>query len=113
MPEQVKTSIQETTSLTGVLLRAYWLILAHGATAIIALVMLAQNKQQSVALNALLLFIFVTVILVRFIDIRYYKGETGEGQKATMNDWKKWSLIITASYAVTFVIVHISGVLFR
>ena len=62
MPEQVKTSIQETTSLTGVLLRAYWLILAHGATAIIALVMLAQNKQQSVALNALLLFIFVRVI---------------------------------------------------
>jgi len=37
---------------------------------------------------------YVQVILVRYIDIRFLNGETGEGKPATMINWRRYAILV-------------------
>jgi hypothetical protein len=111
MSDQPTTPTNESTPGSGALLRLYWFFIAHAAAAILVLKMIMLHKQQSHIFNGALFLIFITAILARYIDIRYCKGETADCKKATMKDFRSWSLLVVIGYACMFAIVQLSVLL--
>ncbi len=91
----------EHTNPAGCLTRLYWIFLGN-ALLFFAVGMLIDKRPKFPALlDAVCLFAMVSLVAVRYIDIRYYKGETGDGTLATMEQWRKYALIlVTGSIAV-------------
>ncbi len=107
MSDQSSTPTNESTPGIGALLRLYWFFIAHSAAAILVLKMIMLHKQQSLIFNGVLFSIFITAILARFIDIRYCRGETADCKKATMKDFRTWSLLAIIGYGCLFAIIHL------
>ena len=49
----------------------------------------------------------VCMIIVRYLDIRYLRGETTDGQPATMKDWKRYSVFLVIASVVIWVLISI------
>jgi hypothetical protein len=108
MTEPLKPITNEHTPITGVFLRIYWIAFAHGAALILTIKMALFSLQRSVMLNLILALIVISVIIVRYIDIRYCNGETANCQKATIHDWRSWSLKVAGFYVTGFILLHLS-----
>jgi len=49
-----------------------------------------------------------SLVAVRYVDIRYFKGETGEsGTLATMADWRKYALLLVSGSAAAWLAVRV------
>jgi len=44
----------------------------------------------------------LVVILVRFADIRYLKGETMDNKPATLRDWRRYALLVLIAAGLLF-----------
>jgi hypothetical protein len=109
MSEPLKPVTKEYTPVSGIFLRIYWIAIAHGAALILAAKMALSSLRRSVLLNLVLALILVSVIIVRYIDIRYCDGETADCKKATMDDWRSWTIKVVAAYIAGFILLHLSA----
>ena len=48
----------------------------------------------------------VSLITARYVDIRFLRGRTSEGQPATMRDWRRYSLRVLAISATLWLVAH-------
>lgn len=108
MKETIKSVTKEYTPVSGIFLRIYWIALAHGAALILTAKMALSSLQRSIILNSVFGLILISVIVSRYIDIRYCKGETADFKKATMADWRSWSLKVVTVYIIGFALLHLS-----
>lgn len=108
MTEPLKPISNEYTPVTGIVLRIYWIALAHAAALIVTFEMVLSSLQHSLLLNLALALIFISAIVVRYLDIRYCNGETADCKKATMSDWRSWAIKVLAIYIAVFILIHIS-----
>jgi len=72
----------------------YWSFGGIALPLLIAAAMIANKLVSSLTANLVYHFVVLSIILVRYIDIRVYKGLTSELEPATMAHWKKYSIII-------------------
>ena len=80
----------------GCLARLYWMF-GGNVLYCFALVHLAQQHPRFPALmDAVCLVVVVSLVYVRYLDIRHCRGMTGEGQPASMADWRRYALCISA-----------------
>jgi hypothetical protein len=108
MAAPLKPISNEYTPATGIVLRIYWIALGHAAALIITIDMVLSSLQRSPLLNMALALILISVIVMRYIDIRYCNGETADCKKATMSDWRAWSFKVVAAYLAVVIMVHLS-----
>ncbi len=92
--DSVKPTNQEYTPFGALLTRVYWMVLGHAAI-IISAFFIVSNKSPRIA-HTLYVLLVACLILVRFIDIKIYHGETSEGTVATMAHWRRFSVIVIA-----------------
>lgn len=85
----------EYTSGAGCLTRLYWMFAGNAALAISFGMLIDRHPKFPSLLDAACLLFSAALVYVRYIDIRYCKGETGDGQPATMEMWKKYALFLT------------------
>ncbi|GEM_PF-3589193 len=111
MKEAVKPVTKEYTPISGVILRIYWIAIAHGAALILTAKMVLSSLQRSAILNLVFGLILISLIISRYIDIRYCSGETADFRKATVNDWRSWSFKVVTVYVTGFVLLHLSAYL--
>ena len=87
-------STTEYTSGAGCFLRLYWTLLGNAALAITFGILFHRHPKFPSLTDAACLFLVLSLVCARYIDIQYYKGETGDGKPATISVWKKYSLLI-------------------
>ncbi|EKD26004.1 MAG: hypothetical protein ACD_79C01412G0002 [uncultured bacterium] len=96
----------DSQSFIGLAVRLYWFIIGH-IVLLFNAISIFENKP---SLNKNLLFIFLLgfLILMKFLDIRYFKGKDSEGAKpATMDDFKKFLTRTSMGYGIILIILNV------
>jgi hypothetical protein len=99
----------------GTLARLFWLLLGNAALVFIALA-LFQRHAPFTHFSLLDLFYWIVaamVIAARYCDIKYLDGLNGQGQPASMSDWRKYVILVLSLSAATWLAARAGGVLFR
>lgn len=82
----------------GALMRLAWIF---GAFFLIFCAMfIIQHK--GVVADLLMLFLTLGLILVRFIDIKYLKGQTADNKPATLKDWRRYALKVLGAAGLLY-----------
>lgn len=97
----------------GLLIRLYWMLFGNSALLILAL-FIATHKYDMLLVASLAYFaIIVSMVVVRYVDIRFFNGETVDGRPATMEHWRRYAMIIAiaglAAWLVALAIARFSG----
>jgi hypothetical protein len=78
----------------GLLVRLYWIFVGN-IFLLLLLVFIVQKKTSFPSLvDAACLITAASLVIVRYIDIRFLNGQTGEGKPATMSDWRSYAMLI-------------------
>lgn len=86
-----------TDSVLGLFLRLYWVMLGNGVVVIAAVFPLAYPQMSTALPLACFGFGVVSLIVARFVDIRYCGGQTADGTPASLDDWKRYVRILVPS----------------
>jgi hypothetical protein len=78
----------------GLLLRLYWLFLGNVLLLFLLVFIIEKRPGLPSLFDAAYFAALISLITVRYVDIRFLKGETGEGKPATMADWRTHALIV-------------------
>lgn len=99
-------SVPGNDKSAGCLARLYWMA-GGNVLFCFALVDLAQkNPRFPAPMDAVCLGAVASLLFVRFVDIRHCRGLTGEGQPASMDDWRKYALGISAIGVAAWAVVR-------
>ncbi|MEN6310100.1 MAG: hypothetical protein ABFD80_01020 [Acidobacteriota bacterium] len=82
----------------GTLMRLAWIF---GAFSLIFCAMFIIQHKGAVA-DLLMLLLALGLILVRFVDIKYLKGETADNKPATLKDWRRYALKVLAATGLLY-----------
>ncbi len=87
----------------GVLIRLFWL---YGGVVILIFsgvdIALRGNRAFTIVLYWLAV---VAIMVARFVDIRFFHGETYNGKPATMKHWRRHVVLILAFSSIFFVVL--------
>lgn len=86
------------------LVRLVWIF--GGIVLIYCALFIAQRKGGAIA-DLALLFLALGIILVRFIDIKYLKGETMDNQPATIKHWRRYALKILIAAGLLYALAKL------
>jgi hypothetical protein len=111
MPEPDQSKI-EYTSGAGCFIRLYWTILGNVALAITFAMLLYKYQKFPSLVDAACLLLVSSLVCARYIDIRYYVGETADGKPATMVVWKRYSLLLVIGSVCVWLAIRILVPLF-
>lgn len=87
---------QTSSSGTGVLLRLYWLILGNALLFFVLVFIFERHPKLPSLLDVAFVATMASLLIVRYIDIRFFDGQTGEGKPATMQDWRGYGILVGA-----------------
>ena len=81
-------------SAIGALVRLYWMFGGTALLLFILVFLLQEHPNKLAPLDAVYFVVTASLILVRYIDIRFLNGETGEGKPATMINWRRYAILV-------------------
>jgi len=96
----------EATSLSGCLLRAYWIIIGNAALAFSAMAIAMHRGPFLSVADAVFWGAVVTLAAARLIDIRKGSGRTASGEPATMANGWRYVLALAAVGIVVWGAAH-------
>jgi len=102
----------EYTSGAGCFTRLYWTLLGNAALAITFGILLHRHPEFPSITDAACLLLVLSLVYARYIDIRYCKGETGDGKPATMAVWRKYSLLLSFGSVCVWLAIRLAITLF-
>ena len=102
--QQVPTKPESSSGCLSVLVRLTWIF--GGSFLIYGAIFIAQGKGPGLADTIFLLFT-LGLILVRFVDIRYLKGETMDNHPATLKHWRRYSVIMLIVAGLLYLLAKI------
>ena len=95
-----------TTSICAVFLRLFWLFIGIMALAICAMFIAKDHDRSVSGVDAVYGLLIPLLILSRYLDVRFYKGDTAYGLPATMADWRHYSLYLTGFSLLGWLAAH-------
>jgi hypothetical protein len=99
--------LQEQTTFTGCFARLFWM--GAGTVALLLLTaLIAQKEALSLTLFDLGLWVVAAaMVAVRYLDISRLRGQTIEGQPATLADWRKYSVSLAVVTLALWIAAHL------
>jgi len=94
--EQRPTNQQPEMQPSGCMpfvLRLFWM--AFGNIALLLCAAFVAKGTAPVVTNVVFFGVAIALIVVRYIDIAWFKGDTAEGKPATFADWRRYALKLT------------------
>jgi len=89
----------------GVLARFYWMAIGPMIIILIAIAIMMKSFEKNAITNLTYWGLVLSVILIRYLDIRYLKGETADGEPATMKHWKRFCMLLLIIYTVLWLVL--------
>lgn len=89
----------------GCLLRMYWMLLGNALVAIFAY----RIVELGGAITGMDIFYWLgaaSLVIARYVDIRFLGGTTSEGEPATIKHWKRYSSRVLAVSVILWLVVH-------
>ena len=96
---------EKYTPLGSILTRIYWMVFGHFGIVILAFVIASNNAPWFV--NFIYFLLVASIIVIRYVDITVYKGETVDGDPATLKDWRRYSLIVLGYTVLLYTAVKV------
>jgi len=85
--KSVEPSAAQNVGCLSILIRLYWAFFGLACFAMCSAFMLLGYKRESSGwLEGMLIFFAISIVCVRFIDIRYFNGKNSKNEPATMRD---------------------------
>jgi len=104
-PERQQEERHDRHEATGCLLRLYWMLLGNALVVLFAY-RIAEREGMITPLDAVFWLGAASLVIVRYVDIRFLAGKTAEGKPATMKHWRRYSLHVLVLSAVLWLAVH-------
>lgn len=91
----------------GCLVRLLWLIVGNVALALIAFAIFHHQGGFALSFRDLIFWLLVpTLLMLRYLDIRYLEGKTADNRPATIADWRRYAVGLLAASLVLWLAVH-------
>ena len=96
------TDRPEYTPLSAVLPRLYWMVFGNIILLLTAVTTML-GSFQNLAVATIMFWVNAScMVIVRYVDIRFLRGETVDSQTATLGHWKKYTVSFLAGAALTW-----------
>ena len=95
----------ERIAAAGCLLRFYWMFVGNAIVAVSACV-ISQGDRVLTAADLVFWLGTASLLGVRFVDIRFGKGSTADGEPATMQHWRRYALRVLGVAVALWLAVH-------
>lgn len=93
----------------GCLARIVWMVAGNVALAFV-LMGIAQRREGFWSVADIVYWgVALLTALVRYLDVRFFAGDTVTGDRATMAHWRRYALVLAAVTAVAWGIAHLIG----
>ena len=102
---------QDDDALGGCLIRLFWMIAGNALLFFCALSIGQGNSKLFAPIDALFWVLVGSLLIARYVDIQYYNGMTGDGDAATMADFKRYALILGVISIGLWIGAHVVGAL--
>jgi hypothetical protein len=99
----------DESSSIGCLLRLYWLMGVNFALLLLAFVIEEEKASSFLSFSfydGLFWVCAASGIAVRYLDVRFFLGQTGDGKPATMTHVLRYGLLVLAVSAILWVAAH-------
>jgi hypothetical protein len=84
------------------LTRLFW-IFGGTVTLIYCLIYIILRKA-TFAVYLIYILATISLVVVRFVDIKYFKGEKMNGEPASLSHWRRYTLLLLICSGILFVI---------
>jgi hypothetical protein len=105
--QRSQPSVEPRSEPTGCLpglLRLVWVLLGNAALFFFA-VFIAM-RMAPVVMDLAFLALVIGLLVVRYVDITKFKGETSEGQPATLEDWRRYAVWLAVGSAALWALAR-------
>lgn len=100
LPEQS----EENVGCFAALARIYWL--GGGAVLVFCAIYIVLQKATFTVYLVNILSV-ISLIVIRFIDIKYFNGETMNNQPATLGHWRQYALGLIVLAGILFLVANL------
>jgi hypothetical protein len=97
----------EYTPIGSLIARMYWLVIGHITVLLLGIAIYTNQLHYQLIFNILYVIAAVLCPVARFVDIKYYKGTTTEGEPSTMAHWRRYSIFVAAYAAPLWIAVQV------
>jgi hypothetical protein len=98
----------KSTSGLGLLFRLFWIVVGHVVLGFLA-IFIFQSGVFSF-LDVAYWLVVAGMIAIRFFDITRLRGQTADGELATLSHWRRYTLLLLLVFGGAWVLVHVFGV---
>lgn len=96
------TSRPEYTPLSTVLPRLYWMVFGNIILLLTAVTTMLGSFQNLLVASLVFWADVICMVIIRYLDIRFFQGETVDSQAATLSHWKKYSISLFVGSALAW-----------
>jgi hypothetical protein len=99
-------TVDRQGTAAGVLARLFWLLVGNAILAI-SLVFILHNRSGFFhAADGVFWITAMALVLVRYLDIRYFHGQTATGAPASIRHWVRYAVGLAVCAAAGWVLAH-------
>ena len=92
---------------TGFLVRLYWMGIGNVLLLFLFFFIVEKRLIFPSLLDAAYLVALASLILIRYVDIRFLNGETGDGKPATLTHWRRYAMIIGSAGGAAWLLARV------
>jgi len=94
----------EKSSFLALIVRLTWI--AFGNLLLIFIAFPIAQHKAGIVLDIMFWAVVAGLILIRYIDIKVFHGHTAENEPATLQHWRRYSLILLLASGVLWILAH-------
>ncbi len=94
------------STAAGVLARLWWMLLGNVVLALSAVFILHNTSGFFHPADVVFWIVAVSLVLVRYVDIRYFNGLTATGAPASTKHWIKYTVMLIVCSAAAWTFAH-------
>ena len=102
---QHNTPQPEKTGFLSIIVRLTWM--AFGNLLLIIIAFCIAQQRAGIVLDIVFWAVVAGLILIRYIDIKVFHGNTADNEPATLQHWRQYSLLLIVISAVAWIVAHV------
>ena len=94
---------------SGCLLRMLWFLAVPAVLLLSAAIIVAQHSKFFSPVDAVFCGAVIFAVVIRYLDIRFFRGTTGTGGPATMRHWRRYAILLVLVSLIVWAAAHAVG----
>jgi len=94
---------------SGCLIRMLWFLAVPAVLLLSAAIIVQQHRKPFTAADAVFFGTVVLAAVIRYLDIRFSRGETVTGNPATMRHWRRYAILLILVSLIVWSAAHAVG----